>query len=119
MNDKYKEYHFEEWIRLSEKDKIDIVNQYWSPFNPKIGQKTRQLIKENFLIKYSDKIKYCEFKYFGFYAFAMFVIPFESKTKIPNLFAGITINKGKLLKNVQPNVWKVKWNHSGPEELKI
>ena len=119
MTDKFREYNFEEWLLLSEDDKRKIINDYWNPFKPEIGQKTREKIIQNFKEKISDKIDYCEFRYFGFYASALFVIPNNSKTRIPTSFAGLTINKGKIKEKLEDDLWKIKWTHSGTEELKI
>jgi hypothetical protein len=43
------EYNFTDWINLSEDLKRDIQDHYWTPFEPEIGEKTRNLILDEFI----------------------------------------------------------------------
>jgi len=49
----------------------------------------------------------------------MFVIPFDSKTRIPFICRDKYKQRDVSLKNIESNIWKVKWIYSGAEELKL
>jgi hypothetical protein len=118
MINKFREYEFEEWLSLSNDDQIEIINKYWNPYEPEIGKKTRNEIIYNFKKSLEADLRFCEFRYFGFYASALFVIPKDSETKLGSDFAGLQINKGKILEE-NGNKCKVKWSLSGLEEMEL
>jgi hypothetical protein len=119
MTKYHREFTFNEWISLSEDLKKEIIHNYWTPFEPEIGEKTRKEIITHFKASIPTQLKYCEFRYFGFYAEALFVIPKDSETRIPSSFAGLIINKGKIIDTLDDNFFFVKWNHSGSEKIKL
>jgi hypothetical protein len=120
MKEYFKDYTFDEWTRLSEEKQRDIINNYWDPFNPTIGQKTKTTIIENFLKTLDDKsTRQVGIRNFGFYAVLLFVITDNSKQKIKNKFAGLLINKGTMSKKIKHNIYKVKWRHSGHEDIDL
>ena len=51
MKAQYKEYSFDEWASLSEDIRRDIINNFWTPFDPNIGKETRSLILEEMICK--------------------------------------------------------------------
>jgi hypothetical protein len=115
----YKDYTFDDWINLDNDIKRDLVNHYWNPYEPNIGLKTRQNIIDSFKLAIKSELEYCKFRYFGFYAEAIFVIVKDPKVRLPRDFAGLVINRGKKLENLGDNIWLVKWNFSGKEKIKI
>lgn len=114
-----RDYSFLEWQELSASDKREIINHYWTPFHPEIGSKTRSEIIDEFKRTVGQKLDYCTYRYLGFYATAIFVIPSDNSTRIPTEFAGIPVNKGKVEEKISDSLWKVKWRLSGKEEVEI
>ena len=119
MKSHYKDYNFTDWINLSEDLRRDIQNHYWTPFEPEIGKKTRNLILEEFIKTIGKDFFLCEFGYFAHYIIGIKYIPNDSKKKVPNEFYGIIINKGKIIERISNEKIKVNWRHSGTEILTI
>lgn len=120
MKDYYKDYSFEEWENLSKEKQIDIINNYWDPFNPTIGQKTKSSIIDNFLNNYDNKdIRQVGIKNFGFYAVQLFVITDKSDIKTKTEFGGLKINKGIVKKHIKENQYQVKWRDGGTDNVDL
>lgn len=119
MKPYYKEYNFTDWINLPEDIRRDIRNHYWTPFEPKIGEKTRNQIIEEFIKTIGKDFYLCEFGYFAHYVIGIKFIPKDSKKKVPKDFYGIIINKGKIIERIENNIIKVNWRHSGTELITI
>ena len=118
MMPEHREYTFDEWMNLTFKEQREIVNNYWNPYNPELGKLTRDEIIKAFRKSVNTELEFCEFKYFGFYADAIFVIPKEAETKLPTTFAGLTVNRGEKIEQTEDGEWKIKWEHSGTETIK-
>jgi hypothetical protein len=119
MKPYYKEYNFTDWINLSEDLKRDIQNHYWTPFEPEIGEKTRNLILDEFIRSIGEGFYLCEFGYFAHYVIGINYIPNDSRKKVLNDFYGIIINKGKIIERACNDKIKVKWRYSGTERITI
>ena len=111
----FRDYTFPEWTRLSPEDQRTIRNQFWSPFPPHHGRKTRDAIVEAFLAEHP------EFKtapavgigWFGWYIEALFVVVEDQSTRVPQKFAGVLVNKGVLRQKESPDKWIVDWRDAG------
>jgi hypothetical protein len=119
MKQYYKEYNFIDWTNLSADIRRDIQNNYWTPFEPNIGENTRKLILDEFIRSIGDEFYLCEFEYFSHYLIGIKYIPKVSRRKVPNNFQGIIINKGTIVEQIGNNIIKVNWRHSGTELITI
>lgn len=119
MKQYYKEYSFTDWINLPLDIRINIQNNYWTPFEPNIGENTRKLILDEFIRSIGDEFYLCEFRYFSHYVIGIKYIPKVSRRKVPCDFHGIIINKGKVVEQIGANLIKVNWRYSGTELIII
>ncbi len=120
MKEYFKDYTFDDWGQLPNEKKIDIINNYWDPFDSTIGQKTKSTIIENFLRHQTDNsVRQVGIKNFGFYAVQLFVITDNSKLKIPTEFAGLIINKGIIDKQIKDNTYRIKWRDGGHDDIDL
>jgi len=119
MKPHYKEYNFADWINLPENIRRDIINNYWTPFEPEIGEKKRDLILNEFIKTIGNDYYLCEFGYFAHYVIGIKYIPNDSRKKVPNDFHGTIINKGKIIERIGNDKIKVNWRHSGTELITI
>jgi hypothetical protein len=120
MKEYFKDYTFDDWGQLPNEKKIDIINNYWDPFDSTIGQKTKSTIIENFLRHQTDNsVRQVGIKNFGFYAVQLFVITDNSKLKIPTEFAGLIINKGIIEKQIKDNTYRIKWRDGGHDDIDL
>jgi hypothetical protein len=115
----YKEYNFSEWLNLSEDKRREIQNHYWTPFDTKIGEKTRHKILEEFIKTIDCDYYLCKFGYFAHYVIGIRVIPKDSKKRIPNDYHGIIINKGVILNDHGDGEYTVRWRHSGKPKITL
>src|SRR5215204_1310336 len=98
-----KEYSFEEWNKLPFETKRDIWNHYWNPYNPKIGQQTRDAIIAEFKRIYSDvtdKAFAIGYGYFGWDVGCIYIVVPNSSIRVPREFASVMINKGTVEKRL-------------------
>lgn len=119
MKHHFKEYSFRDWVNLPEEIKGAVQNNYWSPFEPKIGEKTRNEILKAFKQTLNCDYYLCEFGYFSHYLIGIRYLPKDSRTRIPKSFHGILINKGRVIGMQDSKNMAVKWSHSGTEQIKI
>ena len=115
----YKEYNFPDWVKLSEDIKRDIQNNYWTPFDTKIGEETRNGILEEFIKTIDNNYYLCEFGYFAHYVVGIVFIPKDSKTRVPKYFYGILINKGVIVDEHEGNEYTIQWRCSGKQKKRL
>ena len=112
----HKDYSFEEWNGLPFEIKRDISNHYWNPYNPKIGQLTREAIIAEFKGFYSDitdKAIAIGYGYFGWDVGCIYVILPSSSTRVPKEFTSVMINKGTVEKRLDKETLLVNWRYGG------
>jgi hypothetical protein len=119
MKSYYKEYSFDEWASLSEDIRRDIINNFWTPFDPNIGKETRSLILEELKKRIDSNYFFCEFGYFSHYIIGIKYIPVDTTKKVPKDFFGILINKGNIVDRIGQDEIKVRWRYSGMDIIKV
>ncbi|MFN8237270.1 MAG: hypothetical protein U0T77_03795 [Chitinophagales bacterium] len=100
MNKKQSEYDIDEWKKLNDNERQNILNHIWDVFEPEIGRKTKLSIIEDFIAE--KKIEGLQYgiRGFGWYVYMLYVIVNESKTRIPKKFLGLPVNKGVIIEKV-------------------
>lgn len=117
----FKDYTFEEWSALPSKDKIAVMNKYWSMFPPEQGKLTRDTILCAFLEKYPQfkNVASVGFRWFGWYVWCIYVVVENPSTHVPSEFSECLINKGVLKKQISPSEWIVDWRDVGGNNSKF
>ena len=119
MTDRRNDYSWEEWQNFSDIEKRNIFNQVWDAFNPKIGQKTKTEIVDNFIKSVKIQGSQYGIKCFGFYVYMLFVIVDNSKIRVPKEFGGLLVNKGVILKKIDAEKSLVKFSYGGTVEIDL
>jgi hypothetical protein len=113
------DYTFEEWMNLPQAEKNQIVHHYWDPYNPAVGRKTKEKILHAFIKSIKAKPIQYGIKTFGWGDYNIFVIVKESKDRIPARFAGISVNKGIIKKQLSSKKYKVRFPYGGIFDIDI
>ena len=119
MTDKRNDYTWEEWQNLNDIEKRNIFNHVWDAFNPKIGQKTKTEIINNFIKSVKIQGPQYGIKCFGVYVYMLFVIVDNSKIRVPKKFGGLLVNKGVILKKIDSEKSLVKFGYGGTVEIDL
>tara|TARA_R110000850_G_scaffold46160_1_gene116310 strand:+ start:134 stop:526 length:393 start_codon:yes stop_codon:yes gene_type:complete len=114
-----RELTFEEWNNLSMESKSDICNHHWNPYEPVIGEKTKQVIVEQFANELKIDFEQVGIASFGWTVYMLFVIVKESKMRIPKEFSNLPVNKGVILEYLNENKAKVKFGYGGTTEIDL
>jgi len=114
-----KELTFEEWNDLSFESKRDIWNHHWNPYEPKIGEKTKQAIVEKFAEDLNVEFKQIGIGSFGWTVYMLFVIVEDSKVRIPKAFSDVPVNKAVIIEHLDSNKAKVKFGYGGIIEIDL
>ena len=112
------EYDFGQWEKLAESDRIKTINQYWDPYTPQIGQKTKKEILDAFIDKTQIPAHQYGIKSFGWTVYMLYVVVDNSRQRIPSQFLGLPVNKGMII-NKSGNKARVKFNYGGTMDLDL
>jgi len=113
------DYTFEKWQQLSIKEKSEILNHYWNPYEPLNGYYTKKEIVESF-IKLS-KINGLQFgiRSFGWEVYEIYVVVDNSKIRVPKKFADLPVNKGLIIERIDDKLVKVKFDYGGTLDIDL
>jgi hypothetical protein len=117
-NDKF-ECNLEQWEKLDEIQRNNIVNHYWDPYNPTIGQKTKKQIVDYFTRKLKIPGRQFGLKTFGWTQYMLYVIVDNSKQKVPSNFLGLAVNKGVIVNDSIAEKTTVKFRYGGATQIDL
>ncbi|MBT3313897.1 MAG: hypothetical protein HN390_04715 [Anaerolineae bacterium] len=112
----HKDYSFAEWENLPFKTKRDIWNNYWNPYQPDKGKRTRDAILNEFKRQHLplvQKAVVIDYGYFGWGVGGISVIMPESSIRVPTEFASVMINKGVIQEKIDEKTVMVNWRYGG------
>jgi hypothetical protein len=112
MNTDYREYDLGQWQKLDEGVRINIINHYWEPYNPQIGQRTKREILEAFIDKTKGSAHQYGIRGFGWTVCMLHVVFDTPSISIPSKFLGLPINKGIIINRLEMQQ-KVKFDYGG------
>ena len=118
MNTGYHEYDLGQWQKLDEGIRIKIINQYWDPYNPQIGQRTKREILDAFIDETRVSAHQYGIRSFGWTVYMLYVVVDTSGIRIPSKFLGLPVNKGIIIDRTG-NTAKVKFNYGGTMEIDL
>jgi hypothetical protein len=113
------DYDIEQWKKLKEIEKNNIINNYWDPYNPTIGQKTKSEIVDDFIQKLKIPGEQFGLKTFGWTVYMLYVVVDNSRQRVPTNFLGLPINKGVIINNSISDKTIVKFKYGGTIELDL
>ena len=93
INPLYREYSFSEWCALSTKQRQDIINNFWSLYEPQNGVMTRHEILKEFIKMMGSDFYICEFGGFSWGIIGIKYILESKNRKCPTHFFDVVINK--------------------------
>ncbi len=111
-NDKL-EYDLGQWEKLNDNERIRIINQYWDPYNPSVGQKTKTAIVADFMLKNKIAARQFGIASFGWTVYMLYVVVDNSRQRVPSNFLGLPVNKGVITCVSADNTTTVKFNYGG------
>ena len=117
-NDKF-DYNLEQWATLNQIDRNKIINHYWDPYNPTIGQKTKREIIDDFIQKYKIPARQSGLKSFGWTVYMLYVVVDDSRQRVPSNFLGLPINKGVIINKSNSDKTIVKFKYGGTTEMDL
>jgi predicted sugar kinase len=107
------EFDLGQWIKLSDNERIKIINHYWDPYNQKIGQKTKTEIVDDFMLKNKITARQVGIASFGWTVYMLFVVVDNSRQRVPSNFLGLLVNKGVITSMNADNTTTVKFKYGG------
>ena len=113
------EYNLEQWKNLSQIEINKVVNHYWDPYNPSIGQKTKFEIVNCFIKETKIPAHQFGIKSFGWTVYMLFLIVENTNQSIPSTFLGLSVNKGVIVNNVADKKTMVKFEYGGTFEMDL
>ena len=119
MKDINFEYDIGQWLKLTDSERINIINNLWDPYNPTIGQKIKREIVNEFISKTRISARQFGLKSFGWTVYMLFVVVDNSRERVPSKFLGLSVNKGIIISNVVDNKAMVKFNYGGTVEIDL
>ena len=119
MKDINFEYDIGQWLKLTDSERINIINNLWDPYNPTIGQKIKREIVNEFISKTRISAHQFGLKSFGWTVYMLFVVVDNSRERVPSKFLGLSVNKGIIISNVVDNKAMVKFNYGGTVEIDL
>ena len=108
------EYDYNQWNSLDISAKADIINKFWNPWDPKLGETTRSNIVAEFIKAYpgiKQKSILIDMKVFN-YIYFIAVIVKDSTTKVPKKFDIFPINKGTIRTQLDDEIFVIDWRDS-------
>lgn len=114
-----KDVTFSEWKMLSSTEKLYIINNHWNPYEPLIGITTKREIIDNFIKTIPINGLQYGIRSFGWEVYFLFIIVENSKTRIPEKFSDIPINKGVVKKWIDDKHVEVKFRYGGTEVISL
>jgi hypothetical protein len=119
MKDINFEYDIGQWLKLTDSERINIINNLWDPYNPTIGHKIKREIANEFISKTRISARQFGLKSFGWTVYMLFVVVDNSRERVPSKFLGLSVNKGIIISNVVDNKAMVKFNYGGTVEIDL
>jgi hypothetical protein len=118
-SDKRQFYNLEQWLKLSDIERYDIINHIWNPYTPIIAFKTKSEIVEHFIENTKIDANQYGIKSFGWTVYMIYVIVDNSKKRVPTKFLGLSVNKGVIINYTQDKKAIVKFGYGGSEEMDL
>jgi len=119
MKDINFEYNLQQWLKLTDIERINIINHNWDPYNPTIGQKIKGEIVNEFISKNRITARQFGLKSFGWTVYMLYVVVDNSRERVPSKFLGLSVNKGIIISKIVDNKAMVKFNYGGTLEIDL
>jgi hypothetical protein len=114
-----KNYSFTEWINLDSNQRQKLIHN-WNPYEKDANEKIQNAIVigfKNEFRNYIDDFLIVGFGFFGWNVPCIYVIVKNSKIKLPQHFAGLSVNKGIIQEVLEDNKFVIKWRYGGSKNL--
>ena len=94
-----RDYSIAEWGSLSERSKLELMDQYWDPRRPKRGERTREAIVEAFAGRHPHLVEQSEMStgYFSNWGWCLVVMVADTSVRVPTSFDVFPVVKGRLV----------------------
>ena len=119
MDDNRQFHNIQEWLKMSDSERIQTINTLWNPYEPHIAFQTKKELVEHFIS--TTKIEGQQFgiKSFGWTVYMIYVVVENSKQRVPRKFLGMSVNKGIILNYTYDKNAVVKFGYGGKFEMDL
>ncbi len=106
----YRDYSYSEWVTLAPSERRELIEEYWNPHEPHLGEATRGAILEAFGAEHPhllSGVAESHTAYFTNWGWCIAVMVLDSAVRVPRRFGefrvvkGVTGNPGNPLESVQ------------------